>query len=301
MSYRWLSLSVAAFLLCIPTTQAAWHDLPDWLSPTRGDGTFNGNVRCYNLPFGVLGFVSHLISYWNVFWLLAYRRPWWPKKLVKYKKINLVTSSLSLIGTVGPSIITLLRCRSEWRFEFIAVWKIIFGVSVFIIGYRTAIEANKIYDEMDNYTSKVPPPLKPLSRKDFSKSNRWGLLLYAIGVLVGLIGLIAVVVEEWHPVAKPMVVICCVFGGITALLVFILFLSLLAAYCQREDHDGWGFGFIMCIYIIIMFFAAMWSDWILAAISVRNGGTWFGVPQGYQNTIVFAVFIIARVLPICFI
>lgn len=280
MCYRWLFPSIAVFLLLIPTTQAALFDWPDWLNPPPpGNGTFNDNIRCYSLPFGVLGFVSHLISYWNVFWLLKYQRPLWPFEEVGHKEIDFVTLFLSLCGTVIPSIITSLGCHSDWRFILIAIWKLFFSICVSIIGLHTVREADK----------------PPAHRKSFSSSKSWAPSLYTIGVLVGLTGLISVVKEDWNPVTKPMVVICCVFWGVAALLVSMILPFLL---CGGKDHDRWAWRFIKFIFLIIVFFTAIWSDWILAAISVKHGGTWHGIPHEYENRIIFGVFIGSRILPV---
>lgn len=116
--------------------------------------------------------------------------------------------------------------------------------------------------------------------------------MYLLSVIIGLVGLIAVVVNNWPNRTRAMEIICEVFGGCAALVVV---LALLLALYQG---DLGIIPFVGCAAVVTVtaFLSALWSDFILAAISVRDGGSWSGIPSS-GNTALFWAYFIAKRLP----
>ena len=81
-------------------------------------------LKCYNLPFGVIGFVSHIFTYWTIVWLWHGRRPLWPYHEVVLKTPDLVANTLGFIICVILSAMTLNSCKNHWELMAIAIWKL---------------------------------------------------------------------------------------------------------------------------------------------------------------------------------
>jgi hypothetical protein len=86
------------------TTHAAPKSLQQWLNetlPHRGS-SLKDELKCYTLPFGVIGFISHLLTYYTVVMLALGFSPWrWRQNT--HWKFDFVLSSISLLWTLGAT------------------------------------------------------------------------------------------------------------------------------------------------------------------------------------------------------
>lgn len=96
--------------------------------PTRGTN-LPTEIACYSLPYGGLGFASHLLTYYTIICLGFGRKPLWPFKRVKNGKYGLALAVIGLVGGFILSTITMVRCRNHWQLLVLAVWK--FSMSLF--------------------------------------------------------------------------------------------------------------------------------------------------------------------------
>jgi hypothetical protein len=267
----------------IPTATAL--NLPAWLSnllPESGNGLLQDGIKCYSLPYGGFGFLSHVLTYWTIFCLNISRSPWRLAKLDKYT-VDLILALISVTLTVLFSALAMVRCRNEWPVALIATWKMLLSLSLGCTAVHRALDVKRI--------NKGPHEVKR-SRwlgKDrivgqapkYSKLPSFWLLLYGIGIVIGLVGLIAAVIQVWPTRTKAMEIISAVFG-ITVLLtgIFGVAIGLCIAGTGHFVLGGIGgigiavFGVIGMIGIL----AALYSDWMLAAIEVQSGGSWAGYP-----------------------
>jgi hypothetical protein len=104
-------------------------------------------MHCYSLPFGVLGFISHVLTYYTITVLSTGSSPLRPQKLLAHPKIALCLSSISLVGGFATSVFTLVRCRSYWQLVVIAFWKLSTAVLNGAVGVHIAIIMRKFLEE----------------------------------------------------------------------------------------------------------------------------------------------------------
>lgn len=251
-------------------------DLPSWLQemiPQKG-GTIADEIRCYSLPYGGVGFVSHILTYWTILWLSFGRRPYWPSSRLSAGKVDLCLSFIQLTITVGLASFTIVRCRSRWQFILLAVWKLTMSATVGFWGIWASIKAIKnkgiAYDIVKKAEGAEADGPKPYSVFGY---NFLTLLIYSLSMTVGLVGVISLAVENF---ADPQVwKITAVFAS---LVFFVGVVALLLGACGA-DSSFFGaaaasvFGVVPALMLIL---GAFYCDWILAALA----GSLVGVPSG---------------------
>jgi hypothetical protein len=94
--------------------------------PSSAGTTLQDEIQCYDIPYGLIGFVSHLVSYYMIAITAAGRPPLAP--LSKLKAKNRVRTALQLFGTMGLTIYTMHAFHDRWQFVLIAVWKLFWNV-----------------------------------------------------------------------------------------------------------------------------------------------------------------------------
>ena len=189
---RCSSLLLATFSLLLSPAQTRPIQLPSWLInmlPEKG-ATLDDEIKCYSLPYGGIGFLSHVLTYWTILVLGFGRKPYWPWSRLSAGKFDLCLSIMQLFITVAIASFTIARCRSRWQFILLAVWKLVMGMVVGAWGIsasRNAMKASK-YD-----------PLHKSPRIWSSEDATWlTLFIYAAAAVVGLVGLISLVVENFR-------------------------------------------------------------------------------------------------------
>jgi hypothetical protein len=273
-------LLLATFSLLLLPAQARPIQLPSWLTnmlPEKG-ATVDDEIKCYSLPYGGIGFLSHVLTYWTILVLGFGRKPYWPWSRLSAGKFDLCLSILQLFITVAIASFTIARCRSRWQFILLAVWKLVMGMVVGAWGIsasRNAMKASK-YD-----------PLHKSPRIWSSEDATWlTLFIYAAAAGVGLVGLISLVIENfWIPGVWK---ITTVFGSLilgTGLACLALWWCVDASGgkegVHRHRHSkallrGLGFSSLGVIPTLMLILAAFYSDWVLGALA-RN---LVGVPSG---------------------
>lgn len=81
-------------------------------------------LQCYNLPFGGLGFTSHILTYYTIICLWFGRKPLWPFSKISHTKMDVMLGSIGLLVCIVMSVLTMIQCRNTWQLLVIAVWKL---------------------------------------------------------------------------------------------------------------------------------------------------------------------------------
>jgi hypothetical protein len=301
---------LAIFFLLFSLAQARPISLPSWLTnvlPEKG-ATVADEIKCYSLPYGGIGFTSHVLTYWTILVLGFGRKPYWPWRRLSAGKIDLFLSIAQLIITVAIAAFTIARCRSRWQFILIAVWKLVMSMVVGVWGIsasRNAIKASKYYplakgqgdldadepwvrragaDAPPNAQEKGKPKVPRIwSSDDFTWLT---LFIYAAAAIVGLVGLISLVIENfWLPRVWK---ITTVFGSLILAAGFAMFALWWCIDVSGEDDGikrrkhrravlrGLSFSSFAVIPTLMLILAAFYSDWVLGALA----GSLVGVPSG---------------------
>jgi len=314
------SLGILGLIAVIIAMTATSTDqkIPAWIAklvPGRGNGLLQDGIKCYGLPYGAIGFVSHILTYCTIFSLDLSRSP---AKLVwniignlacfpccenvsvklDFPWVDFTLALVSLTLTVASSSLSIVRCRNEWPLVLIATWKMLLSLDLGFTAVHRAIEIRK----RDRQGPKLVPQRRFLfwdssekvKERKFSKLPAVWNFLYAIGIIIGLAGLSATISEVWHTRTKAMEIITIVFG--VAVLLPACFLGVAAGVvsgltCGRYFGVLFASGTAGSLGLIMVgILAAFYSDWMLAAIEVQKGGSWAGLPTADANWLYWSYF-----------
>jgi hypothetical protein len=296
-------------------TPALNHPTPskvsDWLHkfvmPKPGS-TPRDEIKCYNLPFGGLGMLSHILTFYTAGMLLLGRSPMLPPGArLKHSWVELILAVLTLLGSVPIAILTIISCHSRWEFVCIAIWKITLSFTLAAINSHQGTVLMQHHrnqskflgdDEMDDsrtfrtgrLTKATAPALYFKIDWQGKKGAYWWLAIFVAGTIVGLFGLIPLVVTYYHDVGdvkqavKVFTNIFTLFVGVPLLfwLIWIFFLT-------KQGKAGFGFA-VIAVWIGLI--CAVWADWVLAAIA----DNWGGMPSG-DIAVFFWIYFAAKRLP----
>lgn len=81
----------------------------------------SAEAACYSLPYGGIGFASHIVTYYTIVMLILGRQPLRPWKWIKHKLRSIVLSAVQLIATIILSSLAISKCRKQWEFVVLSV------------------------------------------------------------------------------------------------------------------------------------------------------------------------------------
>lgn len=148
-----------------------------WLNnllPKKG-ASVKDELHCYALPYGGLGFVSHVLTYWTIA-LVSYGRSPLTTRKNKYWKFDIILAVFGLLFSFPLSIFTIIRCRQRWDFVLLGIWKATMSLTLGLISSHAALQVRN---------------------KEKKEQVLWWLVLYVPGFLVGAIGLGNLINEDW--------------------------------------------------------------------------------------------------------
>jgi hypothetical protein len=309
---------ISAFSVDFNTTE-----ITNWLHhpPYSNETTIQEEIQCYNLPYGALGFASHILTYYTIAMLALQRSPWMPWHCNHHRLFDAVMAAIGLLATVLLSGLTIFRCRFRWEFIAIASWKLVLSITFGCYCFHAAMlvkpKAKKGFTEV---------PQDHLERRS-PKRVLWWLVLYIPGILGGFSGLISLIVKQWHEdedqtqTAKlkwtSVAFASAVFvPGILA-FIYIFFgskvsdapfrlvnrLPWFAPGCgfrkAMDEHPilrtpakllSWEIVQMACISgAAAGFLAALYTDWILAILAENLSG----IPSG-ENAVFYYGYLIAK-------
>jgi len=289
----WLVALRLYLCLNVPTSSALPLPDPkinfeDLFGPNEITRPWPEEIKCYNLPYGGIGFLTHLIAFWMVIWLGLGMTPIWPVKELTNRWAITVIGLLSFFGAVPIVLLNILQCRARWQFVCLGVWKLTTSFIMVGIVFRQAFRP---------------------SRRAIGCAMFFWLGLYGVGTVVGMTGLMDLVRRTWddgHGVKTVTLVFSLLAFSPAVLGIFFLIVSSIFSCCQRFCGRRKGkkganlgqepkpvrrttmetariiFGWT-AVYGIFSFgvLATLYSDWVLAAIA-RN---WSGRPDKDQQAI----------------
>jgi hypothetical protein len=83
------------------------------------------SVQCYALPYGGLGFGSHVLTYYCIVVNAYGRKPLTPWKRQEYQLFNVIVGFLQLIGTTISGTLTVTRCRGISQLQLLGIWMVL--------------------------------------------------------------------------------------------------------------------------------------------------------------------------------
>jgi hypothetical protein len=261
--------------------------------PNKGYGTIQDELQCYSLPYGGIGFASHVLTYWTVTCLAIGVKPLKPWSRLKYDRWDFFLAIISLIICVPLAAFTIVRCLGRWQFVLLAVWKTTMSFTLAVVGMHRSITLRRIR--------------RVNGQAETSAAIFAWLIIYGLGTIVGLAGLLSLVGEHFSS-NREVQIISYVFGGLISFLSLCVFLGifLVTRSESKDEPDGKSWkkrigdtglsAFFSCIIGIICvgMLAAFYSDWILGAIA-RNG--WSGAPTD-DNAWLYWSYFVAKRLPL---
>jgi hypothetical protein len=317
-----VNLSIFALIFALSILRAPTRDAPfdfeQWLNDElpRPGSTLKDNLKCYTLPFGAIGFVSHLLTYYTVLLLGLGRSPWCWKPLAD-GLFDIAFAVLGLVCTLAVTILAMIRCRGQWQFVLLAFWKLAMSLTLSITTIHASIlvlknatrpkprgvlantlkllkaTANKAVRLIrKGETGQAPPELdiseaanrEPEIPEGVQELFGW-LAIYVIGITVGFVGLFSLVKKSWdiprvQALTLGWIVLLAMSVPLSCLILNVSSFRLILPLSFVSVADSMGIT------------GALYSDWILAAIA----GNYGGIPDG-NNLVLYWSYFAAKRLP----
>lgn len=282
---------VLVFLLYIVPFSHA--DFLNDVLPQPG-ATPTDQIKCYALPYGAIGFTTHILTYYTVIMLTFGRSPLrWSR--IRHYKTDIFLGLVGLPLTIVPAAITMVRCRSRWVFYLLTAWKLSLSLMLALTTITTACKVRTGVKPLDyaRETYRTMTHSGNRGKVDFEVSifrTLLGLVMYGAGTLMGFVGLVALVKDAWYiPKLRHLTY------GFIAVVASISFFVGIVVYNAR-DNSRFRMGLFASIGTAIVVFAAgavIYSDWALAIIA----GNLIGTPDGNNvvvNVLYWSYFVAKR-------
>lgn len=102
-----LLLSLLTCCICVVAAQAS-------VMTESEENRYEKEIKCYGLPYGVTGFISHLLTYYTAIMLACGRTPLLPWREVDQGPQNIFLGIAKLILTTVASIPSIVTCVHTW-------------------------------------------------------------------------------------------------------------------------------------------------------------------------------------------
>jgi hypothetical protein len=104
-------LAFQLLLLVLDSAEA----LPSFLNPVKG-ATIQEEIMCYGIPYGGIGFASHVITYYTLGMLWFGRKPFPPFTALNHHEWDGFVAVATFGGGNALATFTAIRCRNRWQF-----------------------------------------------------------------------------------------------------------------------------------------------------------------------------------------
>jgi hypothetical protein len=138
---RWATLTPAVVLLTLAVpARAAPFDFEQWLNDTLPHQAtdLKDELKCYTLPFGAIGFASHLLTYCTVLMLGLGRSPWLLAPL-RHGFFDIAFAVVGLLWTLLITVFAMVRCPGQWQFALLAFWKQAMSLTLSVTALHASI------------------------------------------------------------------------------------------------------------------------------------------------------------------
>jgi hypothetical protein len=228
--------------------------------PTKGE-TLHDEIRCYALPYGAIGLVSHILTFYTIACLRVQRSPFKPWRELEHLRFDIFLAVCGLFFGFGLTIFTMIRCHQRWQFLVIAIWKAVLSITLGGINLHAAI---RIKSDNGRLTILL-----------------WGIF-YGLGMALGLAGLGSLANNAWV-YSRVIRLVTVAFGGVTGGSIA---LTILYSCCCG---GGWEVLF-RNIFLIFGILPALYSDWVLAGLA----NNLIGVPSSDNMALYIGYFVAKR-------
>jgi hypothetical protein len=263
-------------------------------------GGTKAELKCYNLPYGGIGFISHILTYWQIVWIGLGLKPLAPWRRLKHSLLDLALGSIGLILSVAMSIIAIVRCREDWEFLLIAIWKLTLSVSLGCTTvHRGLILAKERRETNGQDINLTQPQLGPHleGSRGRKRNSSWTLtpifwgVIYALGVIIGMAGLCSVVNKNIH--IHKVMEFTAIWWALSALFCFIP--GLCFVIFKKRFCAGGGYCMSLWLFAIVSVgffeaFSVFYSDLVLGIV----GENLVGAPSSDIMTLYWIYFVAKR-------
>src|SRR5450432_2071442 len=90
-------------------------------------------ISCYGLPYGGIGFASHILTYYTLAAILCGVKPLCPLRPLENKTQGQVLGVIQLIVTIITTSISIHNCIQEWPFAVLGVWMLTTSIAVSVV------------------------------------------------------------------------------------------------------------------------------------------------------------------------
>lgn len=99
-------------------------------------------IQCYSIPYGLVGFVSHLFTFWGIFSVCHGRKSsFWKREALRHHGRNICLGVLGLMIAMCLDVVTLYRCHGSTAYVLIALSKVFTSISSTTITCQVAWNA----------------------------------------------------------------------------------------------------------------------------------------------------------------
>jgi hypothetical protein len=273
----------------LPNTCANWQP--------GGNGTFElaclrHSAECFALPYGGLGFASHVLTYYCLIINILGRRPLMPWKMQKNSHINLALGLAQLISTTITSVLATTRCAQHAsEFIMLSIWLIMTSIASSLAGLlgrgrwifirSKEREENRSQDMVDEYQYQqraelaldVTQPGRNLEKRaKYGQWLSWFLIgsCWFTGSILGLLAALNTLIITWHTVAAARNLTF----GFVGCVVFAVIASSIVTRCWPGDRST-RWSQIMKFFLLLGIYALFYIDWLVAAVM----DNWAGAPD----------------------
>jgi len=286
-------------------------------------------IACYSLPYGGIGFASHVLTYWSMGCLFFGRKPFTPWRRVHHHRWNRILGCATLVATIVATSLSIHNCLGDWPFVALGVWMLTTSIASSAMAvwmpyfYRSRLPAGggggdnielDYFGYHGHEAMQYAPPHTPAGPEGIeSRRPRWRDIiresagakwLLALVLLLWFAGCLAGIVAVWWVSSwrydyetqhgtGPMTVVSIVFGGLCFFpLAWLGFKSYLSGQCCSEGECCSGM--VLSVPFICVF-ALFWMDWALAIITGNLAGS-----PGNDRRIqaIFWIYFLAKRLPL---
>jgi hypothetical protein len=285
-------------------------------------------IACYGLPYGGIGFTSHILTYYTIATHLCGRKPLKPWKSLKYRKFSPLLGVIQLIMTVVTASISIHRCQKQWFFVILGVWMLTTSIALSFVSIsmpffyrpryrsRTPSEVAESIDinwqpriaskrnEITRYSSNIAASsedetIQPGFRRAIRRSTgakcliAFVALLWFLGCLAGVIAIVNVTGPRYNYETQdagtgPMYIVTLVFGGLCFLPLVCL--GLIGCFNRECCTARNCCNALILTPPFICAFALLWMDWGLGIVT----GNLVGSPNDDIKAIYWTYFAAKR-------
>jgi len=255
----------------LPTTSNATgtgHGIHDWFRgviPDRSDGTLHSEIVCYSLPYGLIGTISDVLTWYTIGTLAYGISPWRPWRDLESPRFDMFLTTVGLLGGLLLTIFAMIRCQKRWQFMLIAVWKALLTLSNGAFSLHISVVLTP-YKPFAWWGEMAEQPERICSYNEL-RGAMWWLVIYILGTLFGLVGLVSLVIMAWED-NKVVELTTYIFGGIAVVVTVVL-------WALGPAGEQLGFG-VLVLLLTLGVIAALYSDWVLAGLAENLSGMPYG-------------------------